>query len=120
MSYYAFNAEYEVYNYLGSIGRHVRWATVEEEKKFAIDIVVDNFFAVQVKPESYRKARNMSHAETQESNMEKNIEWIGPVFYVYYSGDRIDYKRLLKDITAYETPQEIPKKLKPIGLIDFM
>jgi len=116
----AFRVEVEVFEFMNNMGRRLRWATPDEELCYAIDIIADEYYGIQVKPESYRVPRIEAHMETKKTNVIKNRRWLGPVFYVYYDNDSVDYSELLKQLDSYELGKPKCDKKTPTSLIDFM
>jgi hypothetical protein len=119
-TYHALRYEVEVFEFMSKMGRIVRWANPDEELCYAIDIIVDNYYGIQVKPDSYREPKIEAHMETKKTNIIKNQRWCGPVFYVYYSNDGVDYSDLLRQLDDYELGKPKPEKKEPTNLIDFM
>jgi hypothetical protein len=67
---------------LGLVGRH---AGPHEDSKYAIDLVYDGEFAVQVKPVSFRHRAVHDH-DMYLSALRRNVRWGVPVVWLYYDG----------------------------------
>ena len=77
-----------------SLKNNFRYATDVEDSLYAIDIVIDNVAAVQVKPLSY-------HNVDKTTNQKKNKAFGKPVYYIYYDKDGIYNIENLIDIIWY-------------------
>lgn len=75
-----FEWEEKILNWLQHKKPEARYSTSEEDSKFAIDLIVPNEFAIQVKPQSYK-----NFDMHWEMNKRKNNNFSLPVYYVYYN-----------------------------------